>query len=127
MRNGNLYHPDLTVFQYNLFILPMRNGNILAFDFLFRQPSLFILPMRNGNKNSNHSRTKFLQLFILPMRNVNYSLIFLHPYLGLPFYPTYEEWKLVDNPADIAGAVCLFILPMRNGNDRKVIENSSSS
>ena len=41
----------------------------------------------------------------------------------LPFYPTYEEWKLISFCSCISSCNSLFILPVRNGNlDRKLKE-----
>ena len=87
---------------------------LLAFSF-----KLFILPMRNGNSFLPQSSKYFLSLFILPMRNGNWSISCLpfpimYSFLSylwgmetpsgqtyfllhlLPFYPTYEEWKQIN-------------------------------
>ena len=73
--------------------------------------------MRNGNTVVvEHIEIERIVLFILPMRNGNcfHDKVIFVP--AAPFYPTYEEWKLIFDLPDKVSSIELFILPMRNGN-----------
>ena len=106
--------------------------------FKFKVLCLFILPMRNGNLFPL-SFPSYRNIFLSYLWGMETNLqMKLHTSLKHPFYPTYEEWKLLCldtwwvsrisflsylwgmetsvNSSNIEYIVYLFILPMRNGN-----------
>ena len=121
----------------------MRNGNSLSSTSTYTVPYVLILPMRNGNLFFfSKSKTKDIVL-ILPMRNGNFPLLLFLSFISPPFlsylwgmetllfttllsnvigsYPTYEEWKRSSKSSRFWFCKYVLILPMRNGNNLKLI------
>jgi len=76
--------------------------------------------MRNGNSISAAFPSKYFLVLILPMRNGNPLIISIPSRSKLGSYPTYEEWKLINNYDGFGGEGFVLILPMRNGNIQQV-------